>query len=161
MAIDMKKIEREERSHKPNKELLEKFEYDEILFAISKELVRYSDEMEMTQKDLAKKLNISQAMVSRIESGKYNFSVKKLVHLWYTLSTKKINFGERILKRMLEKVSDNYTYIYSNIVETKETKFNYNKNNVFKFDSKISEVNSKKESEPLYMIQISETEKVG
>lgn len=71
-------------------ELIELFEdyidEDDILSAkilsqISSAIVKYRVEHGMSQKEFAEFLDVSQAMVSKIESADYNFSIKKLVHL--------------------------------------------------------------------------------
>ena len=40
---------------------------------------------EMSQKELAEKLGVSQAMVSKLESGEYNPTIKKLCELFQKL----------------------------------------------------------------------------
>lgn len=45
------------------------------------ELVRYRTENNLSQKELAKELGVTQGMVSRWESGDYNFTIKKVCQL--------------------------------------------------------------------------------
>ena len=52
-----------------------------LLSKISGALVKYRLDHQMTQKEFAKKLGISQAMVSKIESEEYNFTIGKLVEI--------------------------------------------------------------------------------
>lgn len=59
-------------------EAKESFELDEILVNISLKLINYRINNNMTQKDLANKLAISQAMISKLESGDYNPSIEQL-----------------------------------------------------------------------------------
>lgn len=59
-------------------EAKESFELDDILVSISLKLINYRTDNNMTQKDLANKLEISQAMISKLESGDYNPSIEQL-----------------------------------------------------------------------------------
>lgn len=56
------------------------------LVDIACEFIKYRDENNLTQKDLAKKLNITQAMISKLESGDYNPTVKMLMEIAQKLS---------------------------------------------------------------------------
>ena len=53
-------------------------EYQEILLEISKSLKKYREENRLTQKQLAKLLEIDQVMISKLESGNYNPTFKQL-----------------------------------------------------------------------------------
>lgn len=55
------------------------FDLDDILVNISLKLINYRIDNKLTQKELSKKLNISQSMVSKLESGEYNPTIE---HLW-------------------------------------------------------------------------------
>jgi len=48
------------------------FELSDILVDIACKIINYRLDNNMTQKELAKKMDISQAMVSKLESGEYN-----------------------------------------------------------------------------------------
>ncbi|MGV8147072.1 MAG: helix-turn-helix transcriptional regulator [Alkaliphilus sp.] len=61
-----------------NGELEEEFELDDILTDISFKIIDYRMENNLTQKQLADKLAVSQAMVSKLESGEYNPTVELL-----------------------------------------------------------------------------------
>ncbi|MCR5146813.1 MAG: helix-turn-helix transcriptional regulator [Clostridia bacterium] len=111
MGINYEKLLKRDKNHKIDKDLLTDIEYNEILFIISKELVNYRDENKLKQEDLAKKLNMSQVMISKMESGKYNYTIKSLVNLWNNLSTEKVNFGARLLWNIYNKIVKNYNYI--------------------------------------------------
>lgn len=65
----------------------ERFELDDILYKLSMKIFDYRINNSLTQKQLAEKLNIKQAMVSKLESGQYNFTVEQL---WKV--SKKLNF---------------------------------------------------------------------
>lgn len=85
-------------------------EYNDILYIISKSLRDYREENNLSQKELAKKIKVSQPMIGKLESGKYNASIKFLVKLWNKLSNKKENFAEKLLTRIYDKVVNNYNY---------------------------------------------------
>ena len=54
------------------------FELSNILVDIACKIINYRLDNDMTQKDLADKLDITQAMVSKLESGEYNPSIEFL-----------------------------------------------------------------------------------
>lgn len=54
------------------------FELSDILVNIACKIINYRLDNNMTQRDLANKLDITQAMVSKIESGEYNPSIEFL-----------------------------------------------------------------------------------
>lgn len=55
--------------------------YFDINYNISKFLVDFRVNNKMTQKQMAKKLNVSQVMISKYENGEYNFTLKKLCEI--------------------------------------------------------------------------------
>lgn len=59
----------------------EEMEADHILVDIACKFINYRVENNMTQKELAKKLEMTQVMVSKLESGDYNPSVKMLFEI--------------------------------------------------------------------------------
>lgn len=91
-----------------NLELLENIDYNDMLFCVAKSLIEYRNYYNYSQEQIAEILEVSQVMVSKIESGKYNLSIKSLVNIWNKLSTKEYNFSKKILEEMLKKSSDNY-----------------------------------------------------
>lgn len=68
------------------------FELDDILVTISVKIINYRSQNGLTQKQIAQKLGISQAMVSKLESGEYNPTVELL---WKV--SKKLNWRFQIL----------------------------------------------------------------
>lgn len=56
----------------------ERFELDDILYDISMKIFDFRMENNMSQKELAKKLEVTQVMVSKLESGQYNPSIEQL-----------------------------------------------------------------------------------
>lgn len=141
MGINYDKLLKNNKKYKVDRELLTEIEYNEILFIISKELVNYRDKNNLKQEDLAKKLNISQVMISKMESGKYNYTIKSLVKLWNNLSTEKINFGARLLSKIYNKIVKNYNSIRVELnQENTDEKFNYDENSTKKEKINVSEV---------------------
>lgn len=133
MGINFEKLLSKETKYNVDKELLEEIEYNEVLFIISKEVLNYRDKNNLKQEDLAKKLNITQVMVSKIESGRYNFTIRFLVNLWNKLSDDKCNFGEILLRRIYEKIIKNYTNVYVEFkAENSIEKFNFKKDDIKK-----------------------------
>lgn len=141
MGINYEKLLKKSTKYKVDKELLKEIEYNEILLIISKELVKYRDENKLKQEDLAKKLNMSQVMISKMESGKYNYTIKSLVNLWNNLSTEKINFGANLLSKIYNKIVKNYNSIKIEFnQESIEEKFDYDKNSTKKENVCISKI---------------------
>lgn len=59
-------------------DLKQLFELDDILVDISLKIINYRIDNNLSQKQLAEKLDISQSMVSKLESGEYNPTVEQL-----------------------------------------------------------------------------------
>jgi transcriptional regulator with XRE-family HTH domain len=73
----------------------EKFELDDILYDISMKIFEFRIKNNLTQKQLAEKLGITQSMVSKLESGQYNPTVEQLWKISKKLGWNfKIIFGE-------------------------------------------------------------------
>ncbi|AZT91266.1 XRE family transcriptional regulator [Caldicellulosiruptor changbaiensis] len=64
-----------------NEEDKKYFELDDILVNIALSLINYRIKNNLTQKELAQKLGMTQAMVSKLESGEYNPTVKMLYEI--------------------------------------------------------------------------------
>ena len=118
-----------------DEQLLENVDYNDMLFCVSKTLVDYRNHFNYTQEDIAKELNMSQVMVSKIESGKNNLSLKVLVKIWNKLSRKDYNFSAILLNRMLKKAKENYDIKY-NVNKVFYTVIEEKKNDYAKSDLK-------------------------
>lgn len=66
----------------------EDYDYYSILGDISIAIVNFRAEHELTQGRLAELLGVSQAMVSKYESGDYNFTLQTLNHVCHILGLK-------------------------------------------------------------------------
>lgn len=114
-------------------------DYTDILAEIAKELINYRKKNNLTQEQLANKLNVNQTMVSKLESGNYNATFKTLLRISYKLEENSDIFLEtlqNIRKILIEK--ENYKNKKMNIV----CKINMeNSNYIFlmKYDGEIEE----------------------
>ena len=54
---------------------------------ISMFILKYRQEVNMTQKEFAKKMGVTQAMVSKWESSEYNFTIETIAHICEKLNT--------------------------------------------------------------------------
>ena len=59
---------------------------DALLVDIASEFINYRVDHHLSQKELAEKLHISQSMVSKLESGEYNPTVRFLAEIAQKLS---------------------------------------------------------------------------
>lgn len=64
-----------------DQDLINQIELESILVDIASSIINYRVENNLTQKELAEKLEISQAMVSKIERGDYNPSIEFLFNI--------------------------------------------------------------------------------
>lgn len=69
-------------------ELKQEMAVDDLLVDIACEFINFRVKHKMSQKDLAEKLQMTQAMVSKLESGDYNPTVKMLFEIAQKLSWK-------------------------------------------------------------------------
>lgn len=96
-------------------------EYQEILLEISKSLKKYREENRLTQKQLAKLLEIDQVMISKLESGNYNPTFKQL----HKISRKLTNSAEFLIN-VLDNIVDNLNQMYKTTYEVTIKKEKYN-----------------------------------
>ena len=79
-----------------DEETKQEFELSDILLDIACKIINYRLDNDMTQKELANKLDITQAMVSKLESGEYNPSIGFLFKISKKLGWKfELTFEER------------------------------------------------------------------
>ena len=127
-------------------EIEEALEYEQILLSISKSIMQYRKDNNLTQSELANMLGVKQEMISKLERGNYNPTIKMLHHFSRKL-TKSFNLYVNILRDMISslykgknifyrsiyteyeiidyncnKKEDNITYLY---VNSKEKNKNY------------------------------------
>ncbi len=86
-----------------------------ILAQISSTIVKYRLDHQMNQKDFAEFLDVSQSMVSKIEGGNYNFSIRTLVKLCNKMNLKlDIHMGDDI--NIKNHTSANYNPVVIKVV---------------------------------------------
>ena len=130
MKINYKKLLKENKFN-VDKELLKRIEYKEVLFILSQEIIQYREKNNLKQIDLTNKLNMSQVMISKIESGTYNPTIKKLVQIWNALSDENINFGANLLIKIYNKIVKNYnSCVKSEINQNEEENYEFNEENI-------------------------------
>lgn len=101
-------------------------EEEELLYAISKNIINYRKENGLTQEDLAQKINVNQTMISKLESGSYNPTFLKILEI----------------SRKLQNSSDFFIKILEDIIKNirKVTEKTYvlktNNNNIYQYSKK-------------------------
>ncbi len=86
-----------------NKNVKEILDLNEISFSISDIILQYRKANNLTQKDLAKKLKITQSAMSKIESGNFNFTFKQIYEMSKKLTNSSDMFKD-ILKDILKQL---------------------------------------------------------
>ena len=119
---------------------------------ISAAIVKKRVAMNMTQKEFAEHIKVSQGMISKWESGDYNFSVKTLAEVAEKLDMELYINLKTEAEREIKKVSEgNKMYFIYSSEENKKTSNRYNMynagNNNLKFiEKKIYNMNEKYEA---------------
>ncbi|NLY71854.1 MAG: helix-turn-helix transcriptional regulator [Clostridiales bacterium] len=87
-------------------ETKQEFELSNMLVDIACKIINYRLDNDLTQQDLAKKLNKTQAMVSKLESGEYNptieflYKISKKLGWKFELIFEEINNEDGIILNM-------------------------------------------------------------
>lgn len=82
----------------------EVLEYEQILLSISKTITKYRDENKLTQEDLAKILEKNQVMISKLERGNYNPTIKLL----YNISRKTTKSSDLFIDMLKDIITNLY-----------------------------------------------------
>ena len=86
-----------------DEETKQEFELSDILVDIACKIINYRLDNNLTQKELADKLEITQAMVSKLESGEYNPSIGFLFKIARKLGWKfQLIFEENYVEQVLQ-----------------------------------------------------------
>lgn len=102
-------------------------EYEQILLSVSKMIIKYRKDNKLTQEDLAKTLKVNQVMISKLERGNYNPTLKFLYRMSKTL-TKSSDFFINILKDIITSLYKSKNIGYTIQFKKYETyKYNLNK----------------------------------
>lgn len=98
-------------------EMTEDLELGDLLSDISLNFINYRLSHNLSQRDMAKLLEVSQPMISKIESGEYNFSVGQAFRLCRKLG---LDFSVKIESKTVDQPYDYSTYAkfnpYSNAI---------------------------------------------
>ena len=91
-----------------DEETKQEFELSNMIVDIACKIIKYRLDNDMTQKDLANKLEITQAMVSKLESGEYNPSIEFLFKIskklnWKFELTFEENYSDVLIQYNMEK----------------------------------------------------------
>ena len=127
----MKFLDLSKKEIKENPEIDSIIEKEEILYTISEFIIKYREENEITQTELAEKLKVNQSMIAKLESGNYNATLNMI----HEISRKLSNSSEifiKILENMIKAVKNVTEKSYIN--ENKPSQYIYSqKNNVVQF----------------------------
>lgn len=127
----MKFLDLSKKEIKENPEIDSIIEKEEILYTISEFIIKYREENEITQTELAEKLKVNQSMIAKLESGNYNATFNMI----HEISRKLSNSSEifiKILENMIKAVKNVTEKSYIN--ENKPSQYIYSqKNNVVQF----------------------------
>ena len=79
-------------------------DYEQILLVISKSIINYRIKNGLTQKELANKLRVNQVMISKLERGNYNPTIKLL----YNISRKLTNSSDLFIDTLKDIITNLY-----------------------------------------------------
>ncbi len=79
-------------------------EYEQMLLSISKTILGYRKKNNLTQKELAEKLNVNQTMISKLERGDYNPTLKTL----HTISRKLTRTSDLLINMLKDIITSLY-----------------------------------------------------
>lgn len=82
-----------------------RFELDDILYDISMKIFDFRTKKGWTQKQLAEKLGIKQAMVSKLESGQYNPTIEQLWKI-----SKKLKWDFKVILEEKDEIETQNSY---------------------------------------------------
>lgn len=117
-------------SKKVDKNVINTVKKVEMLYSISKFLINYRKENHLTQQEMAKKLNMDQSMIAKLESGYYNPTFKKLFDITNKLTDSSDMFLDILEEikyniRLVDSVSKEFYIFNSNINDCDEIKNYY------------------------------------
>lgn len=123
-------------------------EEEEMLYAISESIINYRKSNNLSQTELAKKLNVNQTMISKLESGTYNPTFIKIQQMCRELTNSPEMFIEILenIKRAIRRVTKK-----SYVIDNKPKEYVYSeKSNVIEFNKYKSVSLTIKNGEEVY-----------
>lgn len=93
-------------------------ELNEIYYVISRKIIEYRKENNLTQNELADLINMNQTMISKLESGNYNPTLK-LIHKISRKLTNSANFFKEILKEIVQNIDNIQNIEFTTEIENK------------------------------------------
>ena len=120
MSIDFNKLfdPDKEKINSDVSEIDEILELNEIYYIISKKIIEYRKENNLTQKELAKKINVNQTMISKLESGNYNPTFKQ-IHKISRKLTNSANMFKMILREIIQSLDNINNVEFTTKIENK------------------------------------------
>lgn len=100
-------------------------EQEEMLYAISESIINYRKSNNLSQRELAEKLDVNQTMISKLESGTYNPTFTKIQQMCRELTNSTDMFIQILdnIKRAIRRVTEK-----SYETDSKPQKYIYSKN---------------------------------
>lgn len=134
-------------------------EYEQILLSISKTITNYRRENSLTQIDLAKKLKINQVMISKLERGNYNPTMKLLYNISRKL-TKSSDLFINMLKDIITNLYKSRNIAYTIQFKKYET-YKYKDNKKDNITYLVNEYNNKDNYGGMIYGEISSTSRLS
>lgn len=139
----------------------EVLEYEQILLSISKTIVKYRNDNNLTQKELAKILENNQVMISKLERGNYNPTVKLLYNISRKL-TKSSDLFINMLKDIITNLYKSRNISYTIQFKKYETyKYNVSNKESDNITYLVNEYNNKENYGGMIYGEISSTSRLS
>lgn len=139
MSIDFNKLYNpdKEKITSDTSEIDEILELNEIYYVISKKIIEYREENNLTQKELADIINVNQTMISKLESGNYNPTLK-LIHKISRKLMDSADFFKETLKEIVQNLDNvqniEFTTEIENRINISSAYSKINKENIINFE---------------------------
>jgi DNA-binding XRE family transcriptional regulator len=100
MKIRLERAEKHFNEKLKNPEFKEAYELEKVKVALAQKIAETRDEHNLTQSELAERMNVSQQFISQIESGEGNLTLETLLKLAQSLNTGiRISFSKKPCRR--------------------------------------------------------------